>query len=335
MQFLSQPGESARLLERWGPEAEEVHAASPYVTWSPGLGALLKASTFRLLTQVTVGDLATGVTKVQALRRVLQAGGLVRNVPATRRLHAKVFTVPGVGVMVGSANLTFAGLDRNVEAGVALPPDHVPYWLEWFEGQWATSLALTELHLEELEQKAAAAKAAPAQHAEEVWMPERSFAQDVALDLERNVSRVVMCNSNRGHEDPMVCEEWMLSTGVAAAWEEYDTVSTFQSLSRGDIVLLHASGIAKVVAVGRVTGPPRTAPPGHMEHIGPTVPTTQHHVPVDWVPLTHPVHWTNVPRGTVKEPKQDNLDSIRHPLVWSLFNVDAPKAAPPGSERQS
>lgn len=322
MRFLSKPGESARLLEQWGPIAEEVHAASPYVTWSPGLSALLNATTFRLLTQVTVGDLATGVTKVDALRSVLKNGGHIRTVPTSRRLHAKVFALPGVGVMVGSANLTFSGLDRNVEAGVVLAPEHVPYWSEWFEGQWATSLPVTEQHLDELEQRAVAAKAATAPKAEQIWMPKRSLAQQLALDLERKVCRVVMCNSNRAHVEPLVCEQWMLATGVAAAWLDYETVSTFQSLRPGDIALLHASVITKVVAIGRVTGTPTTRQFGEKGHIGPTMRATQHDVDVDWVPLQEPVHWTNVPGGTVKFTTPEKLDTIRSRLVRSLFGSD-------------
>ncbi|MCC5995848.1 MAG: phospholipase D family protein [Oceanicaulis sp.] len=91
----------------------------------------------RLLTRLSPLDMLTGVHDIEALDRMIRHGVEVRGL---RGLHAKVFLSRGRSVVVGSANLTSAALNRNHEYGVLLTdPKIVGETERWFDWLWAES----------------------------------------------------------------------------------------------------------------------------------------------------------------------------------------------------
>lgn len=71
----------------------------------------------RVITRFNLADFATGVSDIQALRALLDAGAQVRGI---RHLHAKLYLFGQSRAVVTSANLTTAALDRNEEFGAVL-----------------------------------------------------------------------------------------------------------------------------------------------------------------------------------------------------------------------
>ena len=70
-----------------------------------------------------------GITSIQAIRRLLALGVKLYAVDTGSRstiFHPKVFLAKGKGLasaIIGSANMTFGGLNRNIEAGAILHLD--------------------------------------------------------------------------------------------------------------------------------------------------------------------------------------------------------------------
>src|SRR6184192_2138650 len=114
-----------RLVDRdWGIELAEARRRSggalrvicPFIKVRP-LVELLGAVTptpLEVLTRFNLRDLGRGVSDIEALRVILEAGGKVRGV---RGLHAKVFLFGESRAAITSANLTSRGLGQNLEFG--------------------------------------------------------------------------------------------------------------------------------------------------------------------------------------------------------------------------
>lgn len=114
------------LIARIAAAQSRIWLASPFLTSrvAASLVAAAKASPARerrLLTAVTPGSVQVGVLDPRALSIMLEADFEVASIP---NLHAKVSLVDSAWGLVGSGNLTDAGLgssDRsNVELGVVL-----------------------------------------------------------------------------------------------------------------------------------------------------------------------------------------------------------------------
>ena len=88
----------------------------------------------RVITRFNLEDFAQGVSDTAALRRLLQTGAAVRGI---RNLHAKLYVFGYSRAIITSANLTGAGMDRNLEFGVVSEEKSVvTACREYFETLW-------------------------------------------------------------------------------------------------------------------------------------------------------------------------------------------------------
>lgn len=95
--------------------ATQLRIICPFIKLD-ALGSLLAHNeSVQVITRFNLDDFASGVSDLQALRRLVTAGAQVRGV---RGLHAKVYIFRDRRAIVTSANLTRAGLDRNHEFGL-------------------------------------------------------------------------------------------------------------------------------------------------------------------------------------------------------------------------
>jgi hypothetical protein len=83
----------------------------------------------------STSDIAAGVSDIEALRSLLDAGAQVRGI---RHLHAKLYLFGKSCAVVTSANLTIAALDRNEEFGAVLDSaEDVASCSAYFERLWS------------------------------------------------------------------------------------------------------------------------------------------------------------------------------------------------------
>lgn len=75
-----------------------------------------RSMTIRVVTRFSLDDFRSGVSDITALRYLLHQGARIRGI---KRLHAKVYLFGSRHAVVSSANLTEAGLTRNLEFGFA------------------------------------------------------------------------------------------------------------------------------------------------------------------------------------------------------------------------
>ena len=100
----------------------------------------------QVITRFNLADFADGVSDITALRRVLEAGGQVRGI---KGLHAKLYLFGSSRVIVTSANLTRAALDRNPEFGiVSQEPTSIATCRAYFDNLW--KLGRTDLSRDQL-----------------------------------------------------------------------------------------------------------------------------------------------------------------------------------------
>ncbi|SDO46578.1 phosphatidylserine/phosphatidylglycerophosphate/cardiolipin synthase family protein [Geodermatophilus sp. DSM 45219] len=138
----------------------EVRLASPYM----GAGVLAyfsqlaKASpaTWRVLTKLDAASVAHGLLSAQGLRQLLSAGVELRSLP---NLHAKVVITDQSFGLVGSANLTNAGLGgsggkANIELGVLLDAAQRKAATKHFNDWWDGAFLVTEAGIQAVEETA-------------------------------------------------------------------------------------------------------------------------------------------------------------------------------------
>ncbi len=88
----------------------------------------------RVITRFNLLDFAEGVSDIEALRLILDAGGAVRGV---RGLHAKLYIFGTGRAIITSANLTGAALTANREFGVVTEDNAaIKLCLAWFDALW-------------------------------------------------------------------------------------------------------------------------------------------------------------------------------------------------------
>jgi hypothetical protein len=106
------------------------------------------AKTIELITRFDLNGFDQGVSDLEALNAVLEAGGKVRGV---RGLHAKLYLFGNARVIATSANVTDAAMRRNHEFGFAASdPAIVATCEEYFERLWKLAGAdLTKAKLKE------------------------------------------------------------------------------------------------------------------------------------------------------------------------------------------
>ena len=100
----------------------EMLVAAPYVKEPEAAwlrGRLRPGVDVLTLANLDAGAMAQASLDLAALRRLFEASPASR-VVSLSHLHAKVYVADEAAALVGSANLTRSGLDRNLEYGVLL-----------------------------------------------------------------------------------------------------------------------------------------------------------------------------------------------------------------------
>ncbi|WP_159996520.1 phospholipase D family protein [Roseomonas sp. 18066] len=135
---LVDAGWSQELAEALRVDSSELRIISPFIK-AGAIARLLtaKPKSVAAITRFNLGDFAENVSDIGALRRLLEHGATVRGV---KNLHAKVYLFGSKRVIVTSANLTEAGLDRNHEFGlVSEDPAIIAACRCYFEDLWRRS----------------------------------------------------------------------------------------------------------------------------------------------------------------------------------------------------
>lgn len=128
-------GWGAELERALQVDASELLVISPFIK----LGAIVRLmkpcpTKIRVLTRFNLRDFASGVSDIEAIRELINAGADVRGV---RNLHAKLYLFGMSRAFITSANLTTAGLERNHEFGVATSENElIEECREYFESIW-------------------------------------------------------------------------------------------------------------------------------------------------------------------------------------------------------
>lgn len=146
------------LLKRVEAASERILLASPFL--SNRVAAHLAeaaersdASDRRLITALAVGSVRVGVLDPDALLLLMEAGFEIGSI---RNLHAKVSIVDRGWALVGSGNLTKAGLGGtargNVELGVELNEAQLGEAESFYESWWAKADPVSSGLLKELSQ---------------------------------------------------------------------------------------------------------------------------------------------------------------------------------------
>ena len=97
-------------------DSSEVRIVCPFIK-KGALECLLSfpAGDIQVITRFNLNDFAEGVSDIEALRMLLDAGASVRGI---QNLHAKLYIFGASRAIITSANLTRAALTRNQEFGV-------------------------------------------------------------------------------------------------------------------------------------------------------------------------------------------------------------------------
>ncbi|MED5803359.1 phospholipase D-like domain-containing protein [Gordonia sp. Z-3] len=149
------------LFEALRSATFDVFLSSPYLTKDVAseLASCAKTSSaqWRLLTCLNPVAIAGGFLSTSGLRELLHTGVTVRSVP---RLHAKSYLVDLRFGLVGSANLTFAGLglgtNSNAELSIVLDKSQVATARSELARWWDSSDAVDEAAISNAEATAAA-----------------------------------------------------------------------------------------------------------------------------------------------------------------------------------
>lgn len=146
---------SGRLLSAATASDGELRIISPFIK-QDALKRLLdaKPGPISVITRFNQRDFAARVSDTQALRILLGRGAQVRGV---KNLHSKLYLFGSQRAVVTSANLTWAGLNRNHEFGIdSTDQSVIVACRSYFDGLWErTRTPLTFEMLEEWEKDVA------------------------------------------------------------------------------------------------------------------------------------------------------------------------------------
>lgn len=140
------------MSEAMRADASELRIICPFIK-TGALESLLKHQPrkVQVITRFNLADFADGVSDLASLRRVLEIGGRVRGI---KNLHAKLYLFGSSRVIITSANLTEAALNRNQEFGIVSQlPDSIETCQTYFDNLWKrgrTDLTLDQLKAWEL-----------------------------------------------------------------------------------------------------------------------------------------------------------------------------------------
>ncbi|RYC14769.1 phospholipase D-like domain-containing protein [Nocardioides zhouii] len=154
------PSAGLVLMQAATEARQQVRLASPYISAGVAheLAGIAKdgSANWSILTSLDAAAVAHGSLSIQGLRALRDASVELRT---ASNLHAKLFLCDPVFGLVGSANLTHAGLGSgqraNLELGFLLPRTTLGAAADQFASWWAKSDPVTEQMLAATEEAAA------------------------------------------------------------------------------------------------------------------------------------------------------------------------------------
>ncbi|SFE52555.1 PLD-like domain-containing protein [Blastococcus tunisiensis] len=219
------------------------------------LAQLAKASsaTWRVLTKLDAAAIAHGSLSTQGLRQLLAAGVELRSLS---QLHAKVFLGDDAFGLIGSANLTDAGLGgtggkSNVELGVLLDGTQQQEASKHFDGWWGSASIVTEADIDGVEKLA------------------KNLPTSVSAPVVDAEPPQFLEEANRLLAEARSANLWIKAVyqDEAAADLAWGAGAWFSSSKRGrpsfqvgDLVLIYAKDAHRCSAVVEVTDSPRRDP---------------------------------------------------------------------------
>ena len=132
---LVDAGWARELSEAIRVDSSEVRIVCPFIK-KGALEHLLshRPGNVQVITRFSLADFAEGVSDIEALRLLLEAGAGIRGI---RNLHAKLYLFGTSRAIITSANLTRAALTRNQEFGmVADDAAVIEACRDYFDGLW-------------------------------------------------------------------------------------------------------------------------------------------------------------------------------------------------------
>ncbi len=132
-------GTHEALLRKLVASARQLRVICPYIRQDAldslaGMPGLRRLAEVKFLTLWSLADFLRGSSALAGLDLLLCAGAEVRVLRS--ELHAKVYIFDESDAVVTSANLTQAGLERNLECGVHLSGDPVAAVVSQFRREW-------------------------------------------------------------------------------------------------------------------------------------------------------------------------------------------------------
>jgi hypothetical protein len=235
-----------------------VRIASAYVTESDLFGDAGHRDV-RLLTALTIMDIVSGATSLNALKRLMNQGVECRVVPDVPRFHPKVYVFGSELALVTSANLTRRALDSNIEVGTVVGENEARALASWFDQQWESATPVDLPAIVRLNQQTAALRIKYAAFRTDCRRLCRPAAPDASRGISTPSVSYFLCNSNRptkGHFewDDRHIESLMKKRNCAAAWEEFNYRGHMRRVRQGDIILLFANGGVGIIAIGQAKG---------------------------------------------------------------------------------
>lgn len=235
----------------------EVRLAAPYM--GPGVLARLahmaeaSSASWKALTKLDAASVAHGSLSTQGLRQLLASGVEVRSLT---RLHAKLYLGDHSFGLIGSANLTDAGLGGtggrpNIELGVILDAGQCRAASKHFDDWWGNASLVTEAAISAVEELA---KSLPTSVA--------------AVDVEEEAPQLLE-DANQLLAEARTANLWIKAVyqDEAAADLAWGDGAWFSSSKRGrpsfqvgDLVLVYAKDAHRCSAVVEVTEAPRHDP---------------------------------------------------------------------------
>lgn len=240
------------LFEELRAASGDVLLSSPFLSFTvcDRIAALAAKAqgTWRVLTQRNAAAANSGHLNIPGLRRLLGAGVILEHVDG---LHAKAYLVGDSFGLIGSANLTDAGLGSaahpNVELGVSLTADEVAATRSVILGWHRTTLDASDL--DQLEQEARRLAKPPRER--------RASTKANVSNIDRLIAdardgRELWVKAEYGKRDP----------------QHYQGASTFASpgptrkpgFRPGDLALIYSQGIHACYAIVEVTDEPSYDP---------------------------------------------------------------------------
>ena len=132
---LIDKGWDAEFSKALNDDSSYLRIVCPFIK-APSIKRLLshKPDKVRVITRTNLADFASGVSDIDALRQLLDAGARVRGI---KNLHAKLYIFGKSRAIITSANLTEAALTRNHEFGLVTDaPESIQECLDYFDKLW-------------------------------------------------------------------------------------------------------------------------------------------------------------------------------------------------------